>query len=163
MGGIGPTHDDLTMRGVAAGLGVGMAHSTAMEHFLHKFKKTVVSGGERAGLERLSCQTQRMCMLPEGTELLMEEAKEWPLLRCGNVFMLPGVPKFCRQQMAHVCRILGCQVTIFLKTHESPSMPPLLLFLAPWFRCPRCCCFSPGPCSAHRCCPCPCWGVVIVL
>lgn len=116
MGGIGPTHDDLTMRGVAAGLGVGMEHSTAMEHFLHKFKRNVVTGGEKAGLESLSCQTQRMCMLPVGTELLMEESKEWPLLRCQNVFMLPGVPKFLRQQIAHVGRILGCHV--ILATHN---------------------------------------------
>lgn len=36
MGGIGPTHDDLTMRGVAAGLGVSMAHSPEMEHFMHR-------------------------------------------------------------------------------------------------------------------------------
>jgi hypothetical protein len=33
---------------------------------------------------------QKMCIMPEGTELLMEDGKEYPLLRCRNVYMLPG-------------------------------------------------------------------------
>ena len=31
-----------------------------------------------------------MCSLPRGTELLLEEGKKYPLLRCRNVYMLPG-------------------------------------------------------------------------
>jgi molybdopterin-biosynthesis enzyme MoeA-like protein len=47
---------------------------------------------------------QKMCSMPEGTELLMEEGKDYPLLRCQNVYILPGVPQFMRQQLAHVGR-----------------------------------------------------------
>ena len=33
----GPTHDDVTLKGVAQGLGVAMVHNLEMEHFLHRY------------------------------------------------------------------------------------------------------------------------------
>eukprot|EP00960_Hanusia_phi_P041868 755182-Hanusia_phi.AAC.1 len=39
---------------------------------------------------RSTWDTCKMCCLPKGTELLLERGKKYPLLRCRNVYMLPG-------------------------------------------------------------------------
>jgi hypothetical protein len=52
-----------------------------------------------------------MCDLPQGTRLLYRpqqeaEVKSYPVLCCDNVYMLPGVPRFCREQLAFVAQLL---------------------------------------------------------
>jgi len=86
-GGVGPTHDDITLKAVAAGLGRVYEHSPAMEELIAK----KMPGGT------LDPQVvEKMCMLPRGAVLraVPDEPDAWPVLQCANVFVLPGVPTF---------------------------------------------------------------------
>lgn len=90
-GGIGPTHDDVTVRAVALALGRPVVRLSEMEaRVRHHY----------AG--RLSPGALRLAEAPEGTEL-WEQAESWyPVLACDGVFMLPGVPQLFRNQLETV-------------------------------------------------------------
>jgi len=89
-GGIGPTHDDVTVGAVARALGRPLRRDLQLEAFI------------RAGHERWTGSREapeallRMADVPEGTELA---GGDFPLLRVENVVMLPGVPQFFRAQL----------------------------------------------------------------
>lgn len=74
-GGVGPTHDDVTIRSVAMALGVGTC--TAADSL-----KSLLPDWHEADLP----------LLPLGHALRWIEGEEWPILQVGNVFVLPGVP-----------------------------------------------------------------------
>lgn len=82
-GGIGPTHDDITVDAVAAALGVGVViHPTARD-ILEKYYAD--KGGLTEG--RL-----RMARVPEGAELIPNRMSGAPGIRLGNIFLMAGVP-----------------------------------------------------------------------
>ncbi len=87
-GGVGPTHDDLTMAGIAAAFDVPVEPHPALLQAL----EGVPAGPRRDGL-------RRMCNVPRGTELLYPEGHRWPTLRLRNVFILPGVPSFFEKKL----------------------------------------------------------------
>ena len=86
-GGVGPTHDDVTIEGVARGLGVEVVRHRGLETRLAAYF------GERANPARL-----RMADVPDGAELLAEDALIVPVLLIANVFVFPGVPEIFRQK-----------------------------------------------------------------
>ena len=82
-GGIGPTHDDITVDSIAAALGV----------------KVVVHPEARAILERyyadkggITEARLRMARVPAGAELIRNQLSGAPGIRLGNLFILAGVP-----------------------------------------------------------------------
>ena len=82
-GGIGPTHDDITVDAIAAALGV----------------KVIVHPRARAALEahyaRRGGVTEarlRMARVPQGAELIENRMSGAPGIRLGNIFILAGVP-----------------------------------------------------------------------
>jgi molybdenum cofactor synthesis domain-containing protein len=82
-GGIGPTHDDITVDAIAAALGVAV----------------VVHPKARAGLEAyyvtrggITDARLRMARVPEGAELIDNPMSGAPGIRVGNIFILAGVP-----------------------------------------------------------------------
>ncbi len=84
-GGVGPTHDDVTIEAVAA----------AFERPVVRYPNlvSVIRGffGNHTDEARL-----RMADAPEGSELIYSAATEWPVLATGNVYILPGVPEIFR-------------------------------------------------------------------
>ncbi|MFT6400691.1 MAG: molybdenum cofactor synthesis domain-containing protein [Bradymonadia bacterium] len=88
-GGIGPTHDDLTMAAVAEAFGVPCVHRPSLQDHIDRVF------GEDVVRHRV---WSRMANVPDGCELLHEEGMFWPVYRMENVFVLPGVPQiFVRQ------------------------------------------------------------------
>jgi molybdenum cofactor synthesis domain-containing protein len=82
-GGIGPTHDDITVDAIASALGVPV----------------VVHPKARAGLEAyyqdrggITEARLRMARVPEGAELIENRMSGAPGIRIGNIFILAGVP-----------------------------------------------------------------------
>src|SRR3954464_3287454 len=82
-GGIGPTHDDITVDAIAAALGVPV----------------VVHPKARAGLEAYDASRGgitearlRMARVPDGAELIENRMSGAPGIRIGNIFILAGVP-----------------------------------------------------------------------
>jgi len=98
-GGVGPTHDDVTVAAVARALGRplgrhdGLAAAIEALHRRHH-------GGEPAPEASL-----RMALVPAGTELVGDQG--YPTLICANVVMLPGVPRFFRYQFDRMATLLG--------------------------------------------------------
>jgi molybdenum cofactor synthesis domain-containing protein len=88
-GGVGPTHDDVTVAAVATALGRPVVRDDRLAEVYRAIHRRL-RGAEmpEAGL--------RMADLPEGTELLGDPS--FPTLVCDGVVMLPGVPKFLRYQ-----------------------------------------------------------------
>jgi len=110
-GGVGPTHDDITMESIAAGFGVDCPLHPELEALLRR------KLGERANAAAL-----RMALAPQGSELLWD-ADMFPTVRFRNVYILPGVPPIMRAKfdaMAH--RFQGAPVhTARLRTAQRES------------------------------------------
>jgi molybdenum cofactor synthesis domain-containing protein len=83
-GGIGPTHDDITVDAIAAALGVGVVIHPKARAALEAYYATK---GQTATDARL-----RMARVPEGADLIPNRMSGAPGIRIGNVFVLAGVP-----------------------------------------------------------------------
>ena len=86
-GGIGPTHDDVTMKGVATAFGLD---TVVNEHY----RQVII---ERCG-PRVSSVALRMAELPRGAEVIELNGINFPPVRVKNVYVLPGVPEFLRKK-----------------------------------------------------------------
>ncbi len=82
-GGIGPTHDDITVDAIAAALGVEVVIHPQARAVLERYYET------RGGLTDARL---RMARVPEGAELIPNRMSGAPGIRIGNVFVLAGVP-----------------------------------------------------------------------
>jgi molybdenum cofactor synthesis domain-containing protein len=83
-GGIGPTHDDITVDAVAEALGVGVEVHPEARAILEGYYET------RGGLTEARL---RMARVPEGAELIPNRYTGAPGIRHGNVFLMAGVPQ----------------------------------------------------------------------
>ena len=82
-GGIGPTHDDITVDSVAAALGVAAVVHPEGRAMLERYY------ADKGGLTEARL---RMARVPEGAELIPNRMSGAPGIRIGNLFMLAGVP-----------------------------------------------------------------------
>ncbi|WP_184004437.1 competence/damage-inducible protein A [Stakelama sediminis] len=82
-GGIGPTHDDITVDAIAAALGVGVIVHPEARAMLELHYAT------RGGLTEARL---RMARVPDGAELIANRMSGAPGIRIGNIFILAGVP-----------------------------------------------------------------------
>lgn len=82
-GGIGPTHDDITVDAVSAALGVDVIIHPDARAILEKYYAD--KGGLTEG--RL-----RMARTPQGSELIPNIRSGAPGIKVGNVFLMAGVP-----------------------------------------------------------------------
>jgi molybdenum cofactor synthesis domain-containing protein len=82
-GGIGPTHDDITVDAIAAALGVDVV--------VHPKAKAALEAyyASRGGLTEARL---RMARVPAGAELIENPMSGAPGIRLGNIFILAGVP-----------------------------------------------------------------------
>ena len=85
-GGVGPTHDDVTIESVARGLGRQVVIHPELSALL-----------QAHWAERPAAVRDKMASVPEGTQLLMEASLPIPVLRVGNVYVFPGIPKLFRR------------------------------------------------------------------
>lgn len=86
-GGVGPTHDDVTLLGVALAFNQPIIRHPDLERRLKSHF------GENADESKL-----RMADVPENAELLEMPDWRWPVLACANVYILPGVPELFRKK-----------------------------------------------------------------
>ena len=82
-GGIGPTHDDITVDAVAKALGVPVVIHPDARAILERYYAD--KGGLNEG--RL-----RMARVPQGAELIENKMSGAPGIRIGNLFLMAGVP-----------------------------------------------------------------------
>jgi molybdenum cofactor synthesis domain-containing protein len=83
-GGIGPTHDDITIDAIAAAFGVPVV--------LHPDARRILEDYYRDRPGGLTDARLRMARVPEGAELIPNGTSGAPGVRIGNVHILAGVP-----------------------------------------------------------------------
>eukprot|EP00802_Teleaulax_amphioxeia_P013664 Tamp_13717.p1 GENE.Tamp_13717~~Tamp_13717.p1 ORF type:complete len:529 (-),score=121.49 Tamp_13717:105-1640(-) len=94
-GGIGPTHDDVTMHAIASAFHTQVQENAEMLALLPGVCRV-------SDTDALSPSQRRLAMLPRGGDLVWgtgEHKSDWPLFLFDNVFVLPGVPQFFRAKL----------------------------------------------------------------
>ena len=82
-GGIGPTHDDITVDAIAEALGVPVVVHEEARAILEAYYET------RGGLNPARL---RMARVPQGASLISNRYSGAPGIRWGNIFIMAGVP-----------------------------------------------------------------------
>ena len=83
-GGIGPTHDDITVDAMAAAFGVPVVVHPDARKILEDYYRDRPGGLTEARL--------RMARVPQGAELIPNPSSGAPGVKIGNVYILAGVP-----------------------------------------------------------------------
>jgi len=115
-GGIGPTHDDITVDAIAAAFGVPVVEHPEARKILEDYYRDRPGG--------LTEPRLRMARTPEGAELLRNPSSGAPGVRMGNVYILAGVPHIAASMLeALTGRLEGgrpvVSVTIGARAAES--------------------------------------------
>lgn len=96
-GGVGPTHDDVTMAGIAQAFSVPVVRHLRLEELL----RSHYEDKNLALVER----NLRMAEVPEGTDLIEGPQLRWPVPRMHNVYILPGIPEIFRRKFLAIREI----------------------------------------------------------
>lgn len=91
-GGIGPTHDDITAKNVAAAFGV--------EFLLNQEAKDLLE--DNMGKGNVTGARLRMAMIPEGAILIKNPVSAAPGFQLDNVFVLAGIPVVMQSMLLDV-------------------------------------------------------------
>lgn len=122
-GGVGPTHDDVTIKAVALAFDQRVVRAVPYEHLLREYYG-----------ERLTEMHLRMADVPEGARLLATPEMRWPTVAVDNVYVLPGVPQIFRAKMAILREELKGSEAFFSRAVyvglDEPTLAPLLDKLA---------------------------------
>jgi molybdenum cofactor synthesis domain-containing protein len=90
-GGVGPTHDDVTIEGAARALGVEVVRHPQLVEVLRRHY------GDQVTEAHL-----KMAEVPAGAELVTGGSLRFPTIVARNVYILPGVPEIFRQKFEAV-------------------------------------------------------------
>ena len=90
-GGVGPTHDDITMSGIAKAFGVQLIRHPVLEG---KFR-------ERYG-EAANEAVMKMAEVPAGSEIVEFATNNFPLVVFKNIYIFPGIPRYLREKFTLV-------------------------------------------------------------
>ena len=139
-GGIGPTHDDITVDAIAEALGVPVVIHPRARQMLEDYY------GPRGGLNEARL---RMARVPEGATLIENRLSGAPGIRLGSLFLMAGVPHIAGEMLESlsgqveggvpmVSRTIGCwtpesEVAELLSQTEA-SHPGTQIGSYPFFR-----------------------------
>lgn len=90
-GGVGPTHDDLTIAGIARGFGTRVVTHPELERRVRAYWG-----------EKLAEANLRLAEIPEGAELVFGKDTTWPVVAFRNVYILPGVPALFKRKFVDI-------------------------------------------------------------
>lgn len=90
-GGLGPTHDDVTVAGVARALGVPVVRNPVLESKLREYFG-----------DRLDASSLKMAEVPEGAVLHFCDQLLIPVLSVENVYLFPGIPELFEQKLESI-------------------------------------------------------------
>lgn len=111
-GGVGPTHDDITIAGIAKGFGVRtMRHPLLVAKFLERY-------GNDANDAVL-----KMAEIPEGADIIEFATNNFPLVVFRNIYIFPGIPRYLQEKFKLIKETFRSSVfflkRIYLKANES--------------------------------------------
>jgi molybdenum cofactor synthesis domain-containing protein len=90
-GGVGPTHDDVTMSGIARGLGRKVVRDPVLEAIIRKKYIT-----------ELNDALLKLAEVPEGAELEMGDGLNFPVVTIANIYIFPGIPRATQKYFAAI-------------------------------------------------------------
>ena len=90
-GGVGPTHDDVTMLAIARAFGTSIVRHAELEQRVRAYWG-----------ERLAEPNLRLADIPDGAELVYGKDQVWPVVAYRNVYILPGVPTLFRRKFVDI-------------------------------------------------------------
>ena len=90
-GGVGPTHDDLTMEGISHAFGRRMHRHPELEASIrHFYSRELIDGN------------LRMADIPEGARLVGGKGMWFPVVAVENVYIFPGVPEILQKKFERI-------------------------------------------------------------
>jgi molybdenum cofactor synthesis domain-containing protein len=115
-GGIGPTHDDITIDAIAAALSVPVV--------VHPEARAILEDYYRGRPGGLTDARLRMARVPEGAELIANPNSGAPGVKLGNIFIMAGVPQITASMLAGLTGMLAggrpmVSVTVGARVAES--------------------------------------------
>jgi len=90
-GGVGPTHDDVTIEGIARGFGVRVVREPELERRVRAYWGAT-----------LAEPNLRLADVPEGCQLVYGRDLVWPVVAYRNVYILPGVPALFKRKFVDI-------------------------------------------------------------
>jgi molybdenum cofactor synthesis domain-containing protein len=90
-GGVGPTHDDVTMAAIARAFGTTVTRHPELEAKVRGYWK-----------DKLADANLRLANVPDGAHLVYGKDAVWPVVAFENVFILPGVPALFRRKFVDI-------------------------------------------------------------
>lgn len=117
-GGIGPTHDDVTIEGIARAFDVKPVLNDSLKEMLH----------EKYG-EILTPEQLKMAEVPEGAELIKDETLKFPLILFKNIYILPGIPEYLVEKFFVIEKLFNEPPILLKKVYireNEPEIAPIL-------------------------------------
>lgn len=118
-GGVGPTHDDVTIDSVSKAFGVEAVESPQMVQMLKDYYG-----------DRLLEGHLRMARIPNGAVLASKPHMPWPAIIMKNVWVLPGVPEIFQAKMPLMREMIGADKPFVTHnvytTHDEGTLKPML-------------------------------------
>lgn len=90
-GGVGPTHDDVTMVAIARAFDTTIVRQPELEQRVRAYWGA-----------KLSEPNLRLADVPASAELVYGKDQVWPVVCVGNVYVLPGVPALFRRKFVDI-------------------------------------------------------------
>ncbi|KPJ98452.1 MAG: hypothetical protein AMK71_11390 [Nitrospira bacterium SG8_35_4] len=111
-GGVGPTHDDVTIAAIASGFGVSLVRNEKIRNLLlsryHKEPNAALL---------------KMTEIPEGSNLVFQENMRFPVISFKNIFIFPGIPEYFQNKFLAIKEQFRSDAfhlkRIFLNSHET--------------------------------------------
>lgn len=122
-GGVGPTHDDVTIEAVAKAFDRRVVLDPTLEAQIRSHYGDRVRDGHL-----------RMALVPEGCALEVTDDVPWPVVRIENTWVLPGVPEAFRRKLDVIEKVWSdvagssapfLSRAVFVKLDEGELMPLL--------------------------------------
>jgi len=90
-GGIGPTHDDITVASIAKGFDIELFESPLILKAIRNYHGA-----------KMTKAHHRMAMIPLGSELIEYAEGRSPQLQFRNIFVFPGIPEYLKIRFSHI-------------------------------------------------------------
>jgi molybdenum cofactor synthesis domain-containing protein len=111
-GGVGPTHDDVTMEGIAEGFQVKIIQHPELVAYFHLHYH-----------DRLNAAVMKMTEVPEGAEIIDVGDRGLPIVAFKNIFIFPGIPQYLTEKFKAIQERFRAPAfhlrRLFLNAHES--------------------------------------------
>ncbi|MCI0528230.1 MAG: competence/damage-inducible protein A [Nitrospira sp.] len=110
-GGVGPTHDDVTIAGIARGLGKEVIRDSRLLALIQELYPPPMNEA-----------MLKLCEIPEGADLIMAEGLRYPVVAISDIYIFPGIPELLRKKFSLIRERFRstpfCLKKIFVKSHE---------------------------------------------